>query len=394
MKMNPLSVTLVVGLLAGAWANVIPAMMLPNEVRPACDSPDIEAAALVAQDYLNAQHTHGYKYVLNRIEDIKILSMPNGDDTYLLEIDLLETSCHALDPTPVANCSVRPKVLTAVEGDCDVVLKKVGGVLTVTAFKCKTEESTEDLCLGCPALLPLNDTAALDFVHASLKTFNNATVDGTFALLEVGRMSSQIVSGGRIYAAEYVIVEANCTDNNCMLLTDPTAKRGFCSAKGLISGHNVDCNLFATLIPLVDANSTAAADPVFPPAVHVHTGNMTFRHGLRHHKLTALHDPELSGLLSAESAESGEVLGLAPAVLGVAPAVPAVPVAADPAPAVDVTLAVDPPVPAEDSSASIESPAVVVKREAPAPDAAADIPAVQAAPISLVPLCPGKLRYY
>lgn len=27
----------------------------------------------------------------------------------------------------------------AVEGDCDVVLKKVGGVLTVTAFKCKTE---------------------------------------------------------------------------------------------------------------------------------------------------------------------------------------------------------------------------------------------------------------
>lgn len=27
----------------------------------------------------------------------------------------------------------------AVEGDCDVVLRKVGGALTVTAFKCKTE---------------------------------------------------------------------------------------------------------------------------------------------------------------------------------------------------------------------------------------------------------------
>lgn len=87
-----------------------------------------------------------------------------------------------LDPTPVANCTVRPKILTvrennkeknlpvttnsclnlhmnntnrnnafvciivqffvsnqAVEGDCDVVLDKVAGVLTVTAFKCNTE---------------------------------------------------------------------------------------------------------------------------------------------------------------------------------------------------------------------------------------------------------------
>lgn len=30
----------------------------------------------------------------------------------------------------------------AVEGDCDVVLKRVGGVLSVTAFKCKTEGNT------------------------------------------------------------------------------------------------------------------------------------------------------------------------------------------------------------------------------------------------------------
>lgn len=53
-------------------------------------------------------------------------------------------------------------------------------------------ESTEDLCLGCPTLLPLNDTTALDFVHASLATFNNMTVDVTYTVLEVGRMSSQV----------------------------------------------------------------------------------------------------------------------------------------------------------------------------------------------------------
>lgn len=29
-----------------------------------------------------------------------------------MEIELLETNCHVLDPTPVANCTVRPKHLT------------------------------------------------------------------------------------------------------------------------------------------------------------------------------------------------------------------------------------------------------------------------------------------
>lgn len=117
----------------------------------------------------------------------------------------------------------------AVEGDCDVVLKKVGGALTVTAFKCKTEgktswlhtdshacskdatqlssytqnlhvsfsdniESTEDFCAGCPILLPLNDTMALDFVQTSLVTLNNMTENITYTLAEVGRVTSQVGS--------------------------------------------------------------------------------------------------------------------------------------------------------------------------------------------------------
>lgn len=65
--MNFLGITVVLVLLVGAWAQV-------NVLRPACDSPDAEEAALAAQDYLNAQHAHGYKYVLNRIEDIKIVT--------------------------------------------------------------------------------------------------------------------------------------------------------------------------------------------------------------------------------------------------------------------------------------------------------------------------------
>ncbi|XP_068594377.1 alpha-2-HS-glycoprotein-like [Cebidichthys violaceus] len=386
--MKFLGITLILGLLAGVWAQI-------NVVRPQCDSPEAEEAALVAQDYLNAQHTHGYKYALNRIEDIKIYTKPDGETTYLLEVDLLETDCHVLDPTPLANCTVRPKILTAIEGDCDVVLKKVGGALTVTAFKCKTEESTEDFCLGCATLLPLNDTTALDFVHSSLATVNNRTVDVTYAVMEVGRMSSQVVSGGPIYYAEYVVAEANCTDDACVPLHDATAVRGICSAKGLSTDHNVDCKMFSTLIPVVDANSTAAPAPATPSMVHIHRGSLSPKHGLRHYKLTTLHDPQLSGLLSAESSESAEVVPVAPAVADPAAASPtaadpaaADPTAAEPAPAVDAGSA-------SDSSGSAEVPVVVVKRDVPtAPSPVADTLMTQIDPIVLVPVCPGRIRFF
>ena len=52
----------------------LPPAGLPSVSRPPCDSPDIEAVAAVAQDYLNSQHTHGYKHVLNRIEDVKVIT--------------------------------------------------------------------------------------------------------------------------------------------------------------------------------------------------------------------------------------------------------------------------------------------------------------------------------
>uniref|UniRef100_A0A3Q3IVQ6 Cystatin fetuin-A-type domain-containing protein n=1 Tax=Monopterus albus TaxID=43700 RepID=A0A3Q3IVQ6_MONAL len=207
-EMNSLGIFAFLGLLAGIWARI-------NVLRPPCDSPEVEEAALVAQEYLNAQHTHGYKYALNRIEDIKIHITPTGDSIYVLEIDLLETDCHVLDPTPVVNCTVRPKIFTAVEGDCDVVLKKVHGALAVTAFKCKTEESREDMCRGCHTLLPLNDTVALNFVSASLATLNK-DVNKTYSILEVGRMLSQV--GLSIICSDFFFNEMNVPHLQLLML--------------------------------------------------------------------------------------------------------------------------------------------------------------------------------
>uniref|UniRef100_A0A3B3XDJ0 Cystatin fetuin-A-type domain-containing protein n=1 Tax=Poecilia mexicana TaxID=48701 RepID=A0A3B3XDJ0_9TELE len=292
--MQLLGITVALGLLGGIWAQ-------PNILLPECDSLEAEEAALVAQDHLNAQHTHGYKYALNRIEEIKIHTVPDGNNTYVMEIELLETDCHVLDPTPVANCTVRPKHLTAIEGDCDVVLKKVAGVLTVLIYR------LEDLCSGCSTLLPLNHTQGQDFVQTSLIKLNNETQNLTYSLLEIGRMSSQVGS------------------------------------------------------PL-------------PPQVHIHAGRVSHKHGTGHHKLTALHNPHMSSYLS-ESAESDEVVPVAPALI--------VPAAepASPSPVADDSSS-------DASSASVEVPITLVKREAPASIVA------PAAPVAPLQVCPGRIRFF
>uniref|UniRef100_A0A8C6P600 Alpha-2-HS-glycoprotein 2 n=1 Tax=Nothobranchius furzeri TaxID=105023 RepID=A0A8C6P600_NOTFU len=362
--MNFVGITVALGLLGGICAQI-------NVLRPECDSPEVEEAALVAQDYLNAQHNHGYKYVLNRIEDIKIhptVRLPE-QHTFVLEIDLLETDCHVLDPTPLANCTVRPKHLTAVEGDCDVVLKKVGGILTVTAFKCKTEE---DLCLGCYSLLPLNHTAGLDFVQVSLTKLNNITENVTYALVEVGRMSAQVG------LSQFVVAEANCVNDTCTALNDTTAARGICTAEG-VNDPIVNCKMFSTLVmtvPLVDANSTAPVRPALPS----HGGGLSHKHGHRHHKLTALHNPHLSSFLSAESAESAEVVPVAPALnVSSTPAAP--------------TQTTEDSSSASDASASAEVPITVVKRDVPV-SVAASAPADKTHPVVPVQVCPGRIRFF
>ncbi|XP_017558963.1 alpha-2-HS-glycoprotein 2 [Pygocentrus nattereri] len=297
-------------LLVGSWALLPP---MPNITLPSCNSLEAQEGAQVALDFINNQHTHGYKYALNQIEDIKIYSMPDGKEVYKMELEFLETKCHVLDPTPSALCPVRPKHETAVEADCDVALSKAAGVLSVVAFKCKTETETPDhSCVGCFDLIAFNDTDAAQLIQGSLDDFNrNNNLSAVFALLEVGRLSSQVVKGVLKIRAEYAIIETNCTgidDGACVPLSHTVARHGFCRSESLISP--VDCKIFHPLIQLVDPNvnaSVAAAPP--PVLLHAHTAGPGYSpaiHTLKHHKLTPLHDPTASGLVSAESAESRE----------------------------------------------------------------------------------------
>ncbi|XP_050994353.1 alpha-2-HS-glycoprotein 2 [Labeo rohita] len=331
--------------------------LMPTISLPPCDSLEVEAAALVAQDFLNAQHTHGYKYVLNQIDKVRIVSTPLQGDTYHLELDLLETTCHVLDPTPVSLCPVRQKINTAIEADCDFVVTNATQGLSVVAFKCKTETESEDECVGCPQLISFNDTNGLQLIETSLDHFNkNNTLNRKFALLEIGRMGSQIVSGGPKYFAEYAIIGTNCTsqdDDICTPQDHTVATHGLCLAEG----SNVDCKIFAP---------TQAVDPASNATVrvqqllHAHTFGPQHNpaiHDLKHHKLTALHDPSASGLLSAESIESSEEV-------------------------------------------VVPKEAPIVKREVVAPEVpAADLTVSDKAPllsdpILLVPICPGKKKHF
>ncbi|XP_017327059.1 alpha-2-HS-glycoprotein 2 [Ictalurus punctatus] len=267
-----------------------------NFTLPLCDSPEAEAAAQVALDFINAQHTHGYKYTLNQIEDIKVINKVDGTHTYLLELEFLETKCHVHSPKPVPLCDVRAKIETAVEADCDVALSEAGGQFSVIAFKCKTELESFRHCGGCSFLQPLNDTDGTQLVQSSLRHFNkNHTLNTAFALLDIGRLSSQVVSGGPLLRAEYAIIETNCTsvdDDICVPLDRVVARHGFCHSEAHGLDLKVDCEIF-------QLDTTLPAPPAGPG------GSPFTTQGFKHHKLTALHDPDATGLLSAES-ESAE----------------------------------------------------------------------------------------
>lgn len=117
-----------------------------------------------------------------------------------------------------------------------------------------------------------------------------------------------------------------------------------------------------------DNNNTAPLQP--QPAVHVHLHSPSHKRGLKFHTLTNFHDPHTSGFLSAESAESAEVVAVSPAA---------------------AVVSAGDAVPVGDSGSAMESSKsrellIVFKRDL-------DNAAAQTAPTTLQ-LCPGKIRYF
>ncbi|XP_065528705.1 alpha-2-HS-glycoprotein [Lathamus discolor] len=222
-----------------------------------CDDPESEAAAEVAVNYINGHSQHGYKFALNRIENIRVLPQGLNNDIIFIELDLLETTCPILSPTPLANCTVRSFTEHAVEGDCDVKLQRVDGILSVLASKCHSHaDSSEDvlqLCPDCPLLASLNNTEVLTAVTAALSDYNSKTADAYLRLLEIGRAKIQYHPTHTV-SVEFAVAATNCSAEvakvnveACQLLPEDQSNFGFCTATVVTrpSQHlKVDCQLY------------------------------------------------------------------------------------------------------------------------------------------------------
>uniref|UniRef100_A0A8B9FIU9 Alpha 2-HS glycoprotein n=1 Tax=Amazona collaria TaxID=241587 RepID=A0A8B9FIU9_9PSIT len=222
-----------------------------------CDDPESEAAAEVAVNYINSHSQHGYKFALNRIENIRVLPQGLNNDIIFLELDLLETTCPILSPTPLANCTVRSFTEHAVEGDCDVKLQRVDGILSVLASKCHSHaDSSEDvlqLCPDCPLLASLNNTEVLTTVTTALNYHNSKTADAYLRLLEIGRAKIQY-HPTHVVSVEFAVVATNCSAEvarvnveACQLLPEDQSNFGFCTATMVTRPSQdlkVDCQLY------------------------------------------------------------------------------------------------------------------------------------------------------
>ncbi|XP_038606701.1 alpha-2-HS-glycoprotein [Tachyglossus aculeatus] len=202
-----------------------------------CDDPEAEQAAAEAVRYINTHRQHGYKYALNQIEKVKTWQRRPFGEVFDMELDLLETNCHVLDPTPLENCTVRSLVDHAVEGDCDVKLLKLEGKFTVLFAKCDSSpDSAEDVlkvCPDCSLLALLNDSAVTHAVEAALAKFNSENNGSYFLLLEISRAKKVNLPPSTV--VEFVVGATDCAAKEvsdpakCNVVVGPK-QTGFCKA--------------------------------------------------------------------------------------------------------------------------------------------------------------------
>ncbi|XP_056419182.1 alpha-2-HS-glycoprotein [Hyla sarda] len=203
-----------------------------------CDDAEVHEAAIAAVQHVNDHHKHGYKYALNRVENVNVHSLASGE-IYILELDLLETKCPSLSPTPLELCAVRPVIEQAVEADCDFKIQKQSGIFTVVGAQCKSEldsaENIRRICPNCPFLAPMNDTQVVHAADVSLHKFNGGNSTAFYLLHEIGRGSIQSGISNSVHI-EFVIAASNCTKDDansglfaCVEETGDSAHYGACS---------------------------------------------------------------------------------------------------------------------------------------------------------------------
>ncbi|XP_072110628.1 alpha-2-HS-glycoprotein-like [Mobula birostris] len=181
-----------------------------------CTGQEALQIAEKAVELINADRKRGYKYALDRIENVQRKNV--GDGSYYLDIEVRETVCHVLNHKPLSSCNIRSFTATKADGDCDVLIETTPeGTKHLDGYKCDVSPDSHGdivkVCPDCPGLIPSDSESAINAALVSLKKFNDESNHmHRFELQEIGR--SYILRMLNRIVVEYVLRETTCLKNS------------------------------------------------------------------------------------------------------------------------------------------------------------------------------------
>eukprot|EP00064_Thunnus_orientalis_P019988 superscaffoldBa00005269_g20119 len=104
-----------------------------------CSEDSGAAAARLAMHHINEQHDHGYKFRLSETQGIKVVKVDGGCDVEL-QLDLLETKCHVVNPQHFEDCEIREETERAVMANCTIMMTVKNDDAKVTKYECDTRQ--------------------------------------------------------------------------------------------------------------------------------------------------------------------------------------------------------------------------------------------------------------
>uniref|UniRef100_A0A8P4GCL2 Cystatin fetuin-A-type domain-containing protein n=1 Tax=Dicentrarchus labrax TaxID=13489 RepID=A0A8P4GCL2_DICLA len=172
-----------------------------------------------------------------------------------LQLHLLETTCHTVNPKHFEDCETRMETDQAVEANCTVMMTVTNNDAKVTKYECDTKQVKIMMrCPDCPILIPLNNTNGLKSVHEAVTKFNqNSSNTHYYVLQEVGRIQSgYMMAAGMGYWAEFVLVETPCpwgsriVPEACKPLCHDRAHHAFCRSSSTTQNGlgSVECEFY------------------------------------------------------------------------------------------------------------------------------------------------------
>ncbi|XP_039667101.1 antihemorrhagic factor cHLP-B-like [Perca fluviatilis] len=104
-----------------------------------CTAESEAAAARLAMHRINENHRHGYKFRLQEIQGNKGEKTDDGCNLEL-QLNLLETVCHVVNPKHFEDCQIRGEAGRAVMANCTVKMSVKNNDANVTKYECDTRQ--------------------------------------------------------------------------------------------------------------------------------------------------------------------------------------------------------------------------------------------------------------